>query len=197
MKKHKDELDLKISAVMKKNLSKVSASDELILQTLQRIHEEQDSKNGVSVTPLGKGKAKTSRLPAALVSGIAAALIAIVGVGIVFTKMKTNDTPVTVNDKPKITQSIDEPVVETKGVEVISADYYNEDSVPVGQTVSGLALRAGHFSIGHDSIFMIKDSYFSGLTTFYSTLKDKEFLVDYYQDLDSSNHVDAMNQNER
>ncbi len=71
---NKNNLDKKIEATLKANLNPISASDDLIFKTLARLEQE---KQGTKVTAIPKKKRK---LPIAIISSIAAATIALVGV---------------------------------------------------------------------------------------------------------------------
>lgn len=71
---NKNNLDKKIEATLKANLNPISASDDLIFKTLARLEQE---KQGTKVTAIPK---KNRKLPIAIISSIAAAAIALVGV---------------------------------------------------------------------------------------------------------------------
>lgn len=71
---NKNNLDKKIEATLKANLNPISASDDLIFKTLARLEQE---KQGTKVTAIPK---KNRKLPIAIISSIAAATIALVGV---------------------------------------------------------------------------------------------------------------------
>lgn len=77
--KNNSNLDKRIEVALKKNLSSISASDDLIARTLANIDK---AKMGSVVTPLQKKKKK---VPVALISGIAAACLAVAGAVFVFT----------------------------------------------------------------------------------------------------------------
>ena len=79
--KQYDDFDKKLEAVMKKNLQDTHASQDLINKTLLRLGE---AKTQAVVTPVKK---KKRAIPVALISGIAAILLALVGVTFVFLRL--------------------------------------------------------------------------------------------------------------
>ena len=93
--KQYDDFDKKLEAVMKKNLQNTHASQDLINKTLLRLGEEQTK---AKVTPVKKKKA----IPIALISSIAAILLALVGVLFLFLRVsnvKSDDNVAKVPDK--------------------------------------------------------------------------------------------------
>ena len=179
MKKHRDEFDIKLAAVMKKNMSNVSASDDLIAKTLARVREE-EAKKQATVSPLKpKQKGKARRTPVAMISGIAAAVIAVVGVAVMFGVMnsKKNIQP----GEPVVSQA--PSVMTTAGsVEEVTKntpmpDHYDGNESPVSLTIRGLGCRA--YSLGVDvyNMFSLKNDYFGGLNDYYISITDKNYTI--------------------
>lgn len=81
--KHYDDFDKKMEAVMKKNLGSVHASQDLINKTLLKINEEKNKPQQEQK----ESKKKPFIIPIAFVSGLAALLIALVGVSVMFFSM--------------------------------------------------------------------------------------------------------------
>ena len=170
MKKHRDDFDIKLAAVMKKNMSNVSASDELIMKTLARVREEENKKQA-KVSPLKPKRA--GRMPAAMISGIAAAVIALMGVAVVFGVMynrKSGSGDVTP------AQSVATTLGDTTG-EVLSnvpiPDHYQGDEAPVGLTFAGLTGRVYTLGAEVRDMFNLKNCYFNGLNDYYRHIVNK------------------------
>lgn len=173
MKKHRDEFDIKLAAVMKKNMSNVSASDDLIMKTLARVREE-EAKKQATVSPLKPKKAR--KIPIAMVSGIAAAVIALVGAAVVFGVLGTNKAQPTDPVVSPTTNVITTPgAVEEVTKNAPMPDHYDGGESPVSLTIKGLGSRA--FSLGGNlyDLFGLKNDYFLGLNNYYQNITGKSY----------------------
>ena len=173
MKKHRDEFDIKLAAVMKKNMSNVSASDDLIMKTLARVREE-EAKKQATVSPLKPKKAR--KIPIAMVSGIAAAVIALVGVAVVFGVLGKNKAQPIDSDVSPTTNVITTSGVVEEGIKnAPMPDHYEGNESPVGLTIKGLGSRA--YSLGSNiyDLFNLKNDYFFGLNNYYMNITGKSY----------------------
>lgn len=111
--KQYDDFDKKLEAVMKKNLQDTHASQDLINRTLLRLGE---AKTQAVVTPVKK---KKRVIPVALISGIAAILLALVGVTFVFLRLS------------KVTSKSDKDVRKAGDTAKISVAEAKDESIEI------------------------------------------------------------------
>lgn len=187
MKKHRDDFDLMMSSVMKKNLSKVNASDELIRQTLQRIREEESERSGKAVvTPVKKGKSAADKKAnrarrISLISMAAAVALALIGSGIIF---MTNRQKTTGGSSPVI-PAVSEQAKNRADIEVINTEipdhYENRNETPARLTVNALGSRAQKIC-DFTELFTLSESHFLNFNNYYTILSDT-----YYSEFKKDN----------
>ena len=177
MKKHKDDFDLMISSVMKQNLSRVNASDELIRQTLQRIREEGSGQSGKAVvTPVKSEKTMADKKAnrarrISLISMAAAVVLALIGSGIIFmtnrkdTKGRPSPANTVINEQGKSSTEVE--VINTE----IPEHYENRNETPARLTVNALGSRARKIS-DFTELFNLSDSHFANFNNYYTILSD-------------------------
>lgn len=133
-------LDKKIEAALKANLNSISASDELIARTLEKLNQ---ANSGATVTPMPKKKRKV--VPVAIISAIAASLIAIVGASFILwsTNNQKGSVKKTINSVDSSQNEVmmaDEDMTKQETMAVVeyiidetenSMDIVSEDSMPV------------------------------------------------------------------
>ena len=153
-----DEFDKMMESVMKKNLGSVHASQDLINKTLLKINEEKNKPQQEQK----ESKKKPFIIPIAFVSGLAALLIALVGVSVMFfsfnkakdgskvlsTKKSAADTAGAYSEDDEENmdiKSMDKGVIETNNAECVEE---GEDEV---EAVDGSVYGNKNLGLDNDS----------------------------------------------
>lgn len=165
-------LDNQIESILKKNLDSISPSDDLIARTLLRLEQEK-TQTGTKVTSITKKKKRA--IPIALISSIAAGIIAVTGAVVLLTANSTKKSEsATALEAPAKVDSFaatnDSPAIADNA---IFADECAEEVYSVGYTQITISYSTSDVNIKYatgesllDTAITNADSNDSGMSAF-------------------------------